>query len=130
MADYKLAKPLRIRCAECGGEITTGRSDKKFCCDSCRHTYNNRNKRFYRSYKLKVENSLERNHKVLENLLKMGISEISMSDILNLGFNPAFITSFQRNGCHTECSCYDITFILMDSKIIGIRHLAKLHTVD
>jgi len=128
MAEYRLAKP--VQCAECGSAITSGRTDKKFCCDSCRNTYNNRNKRIYQHYKLKVDNCLIRNHKLLDNLIRLGITEISMADFINMGFNPSFITSFKRSGCHMECCCYDISFILMDSKIIGIRHLAKLQGVE
>ena len=65
------------RCLFCGELIPGGRSGKKFCSESCKNRYHN-NRRYPRreEVKKKVIRSLERNHLILEKLVRLGISSL------------------------------------------------------
>lgn len=95
------------RCAECGA-ILHGRSDKKFCDDQCRSTFNNK------SYALeyKTVNSINRillsNRRILGSLLKGSDTSIKWSQLLALGFNPDYCTAISRSkGNDLVYHCYE-----------------------
>ena len=54
-------------CPECGTKII-GREDKKFCCDGCRNTYNNRNNKDAINLIRNTNNALRKNWRILEEL--------------------------------------------------------------
>ena len=124
MENYKDPSGMAARCLECGNRLEYGRSDRKFCCDTCKNKYHNRGKTNHKAGKLKVMNAIDRNFRVLDNLLKLNISTIPLSDAACLGFNPAFVTSHAKNGRHMEYCCYDIAFSLSETKIFNIRRLS------
>ncbi|MHA6698039.1 hypothetical protein [Chryseobacterium sp. A321] len=53
-----------MNCLECG-ERLVGRSDKKFCNDSCRNTYNNKNNKDTSNLMRSINSQLRRNYKIL-----------------------------------------------------------------
>ena len=59
---------MEKRCLECG-EMLHGRTDKKFCSDACRNTYNNKLKSVAGSqYVRKVNGILKRNRNIMAEL--------------------------------------------------------------
>ena len=109
------------RCLECGEPIAYGgRSDRKFCCDSCRNSYHNRLHHDSRMIRHRVSSSIEKNYTVLSKLLRSGITTMSLGDLAQMGFVPEFVTAYRRVGQHVECRCYDIIYYKTSTRIFSI----------
>ncbi len=115
------------RCLECGDRIRYGRTDRKFCCDKCKNSYNNRKTRVSRNFKLKVRNAIEKNYEILESLVKSELSSISLSEIAMMGFKVDFVTSYHKVGSHHEYWCYDIRYYLSDSRLFEIQRVVPFN---
>lgn len=113
------------RCLECGDEIGYGRTDRKFCSLSCKNRYNNRKNQDSRRTKLKVLNALNRNHEILDGLLKMGMTEMNISDLKHLGFDTDYMTSCYRTRGHTEFCCFDIRYHVTPTRITSIFRMKR-----
>lgn len=125
--DY-MNKPTRnvSRCLECGDKISYGRTDKKFCSDECKNRHHNHKSRADRFIKRKTIAVLEKNHEILEGLVKAGVDAVLLSEILLMGFNPAYVTSFTRVNHHDVYACFDITYIMTPSKLCSISKIRNL----
>lgn len=115
----------RGRCLECGDDITYGRSDRKFCCEHCKNKYNNRKIRSIRSARIKVNSAIDRNYRILDDLLKKGISSIGILDILSMGYSLEYMTSCLRSRYHQEFRCYDIRYQMSERRVFGIERIEK-----
>ncbi|MCS6980942.1 MAG: DUF2116 family Zn-ribbon domain-containing protein [Flavobacteriales bacterium] len=95
------------RCLECG-DVLIGRSDKKFCNDSCRSAYNNRQARGARSPTVRrIQRILLRNRHILEELVGQGeTAKVSGQKLRTLGFNFQYHT-------HTYTSKKQTTYIFI-----------------
>lgn len=114
-------------CLECGDRIRYGRSDKKFCSDECRNrNYNERSKKS-RSYKRRVIGILLRNYDILEGLLNSDVSSADLMGLVSSGFVPSLMTSSRKCGAHYECGCFDIRYIMTQTRIYSI---AKIENFD
>lgn len=79
-------------CLECS-EPLIGRSDKKFCDDSCRSAYNNNlNKDSYNIVR-NVNNRLRKNYRILQNLNPNEKTKVSKSKLSSKGFDFNYFTS-------------------------------------
>ena len=108
-------------CLECGGGMdSVGRSDRKFCCEQCKNRYNNRKSHEYRGLHMKVLRALDKNHEILDNLLRSKITSIDLGDLALLGYDLDFSTSYRKNGIHSEYRCFDIKFLCTDKRIFKI----------
>ncbi|APQ16727.1 hypothetical protein [Maribacter hydrothermalis] len=84
-------------CCHCSKELR-GRTDKKFCDPQCKSAYQYQiekynPERFYN----KVDNQLKLNRKLLKEYNKGGKVTIRSNVLLELGFNPNFITHYWKN---------------------------------
>lgn len=79
-------------CPECGDKII-GRSDKKFCSDHCRNSFNNRKNKDTSKLLRDVNSILLKNHRILKDLFAEGIEKIHRDKLLLKGFNFDFVTS-------------------------------------
>ena len=113
-------------CLECGSSIKYGRTDKKFCCDECKDRHHNSKARSGRMIKRRVLSILERNYEVLDDLVKSGIDAVWLSDLLTLGFNPYFATSFLRRQSKEEYTCFDIHYIMTPHRVSSISKIRNL----
>jgi predicted nucleic acid-binding Zn ribbon protein len=82
-------------CPECGYEII-GRSDKKFCSDQCRNTYNNRLKKDSNNYIRKISSILRKNRRILKELNPQGKIKIQKMKLVEKGFNFNYFTNIYR----------------------------------
>ncbi len=114
----------KSKCLECGDLIEYGRQDKKFCCDSCKNRFNNRRTRGSRSAKLKILSSLERNYSILDNLLKINITSMSVLELQHLGFKLDCVTSYQKVRRHNVFLCFDISFTVIADRVTSITRLS------
>ncbi len=81
---------------ECA-EILRGRSDKKFCSDYCRNTYNNRKYAVSNGNVRHVNGILRRNRRILKEIRESGLKRISERKLLDKGFRINYNT-----GCRVK----------------------------
>ena len=122
--DYSKRLPRNTpRCLECGDKISYGRSDKKFCCEDCKNRHHNHKTRSSRSVKRKIVSALERNYDILEGFVKAGEETVKLSEVMALGFNPGYATSFRKVGHHQMYECFDITYVMTASRLCAISKI-------
>lgn len=109
------------RCLECGDHIVYGRIDKKFCCDQCKNKYNYKRHQSEKAVRTRVFSCLGRNYTILNKLLAMEVHSIDISDVIQMGFNPDFITSFRKISKHEEYRCFDIRYLRMPTRLVSIE---------
>lgn len=108
----------RVCCLYCGRIIPYGRSDKKFCSALCKNRYHNRRKNAdSRPAIRRVLRILDRNHSILDKLLKLDIQSLDRLTLLSLGFNLGYATSYKKAGVHHEYACFDIRYQLTPTRI-------------
>ena len=109
-------------CLECGDPIYYGRADRKFCCDVCKNSWHNRKKRMsWERYKQKTVQILEKNHEILSRLLSIQMTSIDKVDLVQMGYNFNYVTSYQKI-CHRDrYCCFDIRYDATDRRIFHIE---------
>ncbi len=82
------------KCLSCGKKIK-GRSDKKFCCESCKNDYHNCNRsRKPAIFKLQ-RSAAKRNRSLLVNIEASGVEVISENELKKSGFNFEGLTGIK-----------------------------------
>lgn len=89
---YTNPNPMEKQCLECGDTIR-GRSDKKFCTDSCRNAYNNRVNNYTNKTIKRVNHILRKNRRILESLNPDGKNTVHGSMLRDKGFNFKYFTN-------------------------------------
>lgn len=95
-----------------------GRSDKKFCDDYCRTTFNNELKSAENNYVRNVKNALGKNRRILESLLPNDgqKARASRDKLLQLGFQFKYITHTHINQKgNTYHFCYEYGYLPLDN---------------
>ena len=118
--DSKDEKP---HCLMCGNTLINGRLPRKFCDRKCRNDYHNKEVRQVRLSRMKVNTRLDKNYAILKNLIALGVSELSMPLMLQLGFIPDYFTSCYIEGESRLCCCYDIQFRVRYSCVCDIKQV-------
>ena len=80
------------QCPECGEKII-GRTDKKFCSDGCRNTYNNRMNKDQKNLMRNINNRLRKNWRILEQLNPHQKTKKTRAQLIALGFDFNYFTS-------------------------------------
>jgi hypothetical protein len=94
-------------CLECGKTIF-GRADKKFCSDSCRSAYNNRNLSSISNYVRKINHLLNKNRKILESLNTDGKKKVHRDQLVKAGFEFNYFTNTYTTKAGDEYRfCYE-----------------------
>lgn len=94
-------------CLDCG-ETIKGRSDKKFCSDQCRNSYNNRLNRSEINFIRNVQNILRRNRRILNELSSKEPTRVYRDELIERGFNFTFHThTFTTKDGETYYFCFD-----------------------
>jgi hypothetical protein len=105
------------RCLECG-TVIKGRIDKKFCDDACRNNYNNKHGSSKSELFQRVNRSLMRNRRILEQLLdsddKMRVHEGTLS---SQGFNFNYLTHIVETPHGSRYYfCYEYGYMPLDEE--------------
>lgn len=108
---------MKRNCPECG-EIITGRTDKKFCNDYCRNTYNNKQNSSTNNYVRSINTILRKNRKILQTLLPpKGKGIVKSEKILSQGFNFNFHThTYVTKKGDTYYFCYEYGYLALKDK--------------
>ena len=107
-------------CQECDEPIK-GRSDKKFCSDSCRNAFNNHFNRDSTNLMRRVNRTLRKNKMVLEKLNPNGKSKASKKVLLQKGFNFDYHTNTYttKNG-NTYYFCYEQGYLPLGNEMFAL----------
>ncbi|HPF09812.1 MAG TPA: hypothetical protein PKW08_10550 [Flavobacteriaceae bacterium] len=101
-------------CIECG-ERLIGRSDKKFCSDSCRNAHNNALNRDSKNHVRNVNNRLRKNHRILEALNTGDKTKVKKPTLQKHGFLFDYHTStYTTQNGHTYFYVYDQGYLPLD----------------
>lgn len=107
-------------CLDCG-EVIKGRSDKKFCNDICRNSYNNKINSDTTNYVRNVNNILRKNRRILEETLKGETTTIPKQKLIDKGYNLKFYTNhiITKNN-HQYVYCYEFGYLFLDKEMVLI----------
>lgn len=104
-------------CRLCG-KILRGRSDKKFCDDYCRASYNNELKGAANNLVRNINYALSKNRRILESLLPTTeqTAKTQQHQLLQKGFSFRFYTHtyVAKNG-NTYFYCYDYGYLPLEN---------------
>ena len=104
-------------CPECG-KIFSGRSDKRFCSDSCRSNHFRRTARDRMATTRLVTSTLMRNYSILGELVSDGIGSVPAKRMEYMGFDFALFTSCRRSGLlGITYFCFDIAYRVRGRKV-------------
>ena len=88
-------------CLECGEKIV-GRTDKKFCSDACRNSYNNTVNKDSKNLMRNTNNWLRKNYRILEALNPEQKTKVSRAKLIEKGFDFKYFTSIYTTKVGTE----------------------------
>lgn len=108
-------------CLECQKPLL-GRTDKKFCDDGCRNTFNNRRNSETNTMVRSVNSLLKKNRSILQQLLpESGKMSVSEKTLKILGFNFDYFTSiYDTKKGNTYRFCYEYGYLKIDEGVYVI----------
>lgn len=111
---------MEKNCLECG-EIIRGRSDKKFCSDQCRTSYNNQLKQETNSLVKKVNYTLRKNRRILSDLNPNGKAKIHRKTLLDMGFNFNYHTNIYKTKTgNTYYFCFEQGYLHIEDGFLAL----------
>lgn len=115
-------------CLTCGDTLK-GRSDKKFCDDFCRNSYNNQLKLDSNNYIRNIKNALGKNRRILQDLLPADKDTfITPKDtLLQKGFHFKYHTHvYENQEKKIYYYCYDYGYLpLKDDRYLIVKRKKK-----
>lgn len=109
-----------ITCMECGTEFK-GRSDKKFCTDQCRSSFNNRLNADSNNTVRNINNALRKNRRILDELLSEKKDRVSRDKLTQKGFTFKYHThSFTSKTGKNYLFYYDRGLMLLENNMFYI----------
>lgn len=106
--------PVCLNCKK----VLKGRTDKKFCDDYCRNSYNNQLKATKNNLVRNVNNALGKNRRILESFFKKEdeITKSTKEKLLQKGFQFKYITQIYTNKKgNVYYFCYDIGYLPLEN---------------
>ncbi len=95
-----------------------GRSDKQFCDDYCRNTYNTHLKSNRNNYIRRVNSALLKNRKLLKSLLPDGqeMAKVHEKKLISLGFQFRYHThTYTTKKGHHYIFCYEYGYLSIEN---------------
>ena len=106
------------KCLECGEKIV-GRSDKKFCSDYCRNSYNNKIDKDSKNLIRNINNRLKKNYKILSELNTLGKTKVTRRKLIEKGFDFQLFTSIYTTKTeNTYFYVYDQGYLILDNDML------------
>jgi len=103
-------------CQACHKPIR-GRSDKKFCNDYCRNTFNNNLKASTNNLVRNINNTLGKNRRILEGIFtkEEEITKTTKEKLLQKGFQFKFFThTYTNKKGNVYFFCYDLGYLPLE----------------
>lgn len=113
---------MQQKCKSCG-DILVGRTDKKFCSDQCRNTFNSKIKRESEKTIIHINKILRRNRKILKQFNPEGKTTIRREFLDKLGFEFSYHTHTHTTiNENTYKFCYEYGYLeLANEKVLIIN---------
>jgi len=111
-----------MNCKECGDRLV-GRSDKKFCSDYCRNTFNNRKYRDRREAMRSTNRILKQNYQILLSYYQSGKTVTRTDELEQNGFNFNYFTRFQNDSGEKKAYCYDIAYSVINQEKVYLERI-------
>jgi hypothetical protein len=120
LSQPKIRIDMQKLCLSCG-EPLLGRSDKKFCSDSCRNNYHHQisgeNTNFIRN----INNQLKRNRMILSELNPDGKANVKRENLLKSGFNFKYFThQYKTKDGRTYYFVYDQGYTIYENDFLTL----------
>lgn len=116
-------EPTKRACTACG-KIIRGRTDKRFCNDHCRNTYNNNLRAPENAYIRSITLSIRKNRSILQMVLgKKKNRHVNRAQLIEQGFRFRYHTHLENlsKGNDIVC-CYDVGYQTIEQdKILVLR---------
>ena len=108
-------------CLECKKTLI-GRSDKRFCDDACRNSYNYRQNSDHTNLIRKINHTLRKNRRILQEVLgEEGMLKISKEKMLLQGFDLKYHThNFTNVKGQTSYFIYEYGYLLLVNNLLLI----------
>ena len=119
---YLALSVIKKVCLSCAKPLTGGRSDKKYCNDSCRNDYSNKLNSAANSLVRNTNNALGKNRRILEKLIAGRPSaKVTQLVLFAEGFQFQFHTQNTTNSKgNTYFFCYDYGYMPLDDNLFLI----------
>jgi len=105
---------------ECGSAIV-GRKDKRFCDDQCRSAFYNKQNSDSSNLVRRVNNTLRKNRKILEELNPKGKAVVLRDDLLSRGFSFNYCTSIYKTKTgNIYHFCYEYGYLELEDNRISL----------
>ena len=102
-------------CPDCG-EIIKGRTDKKFCSDACRNSYNNKRNADVSNYVRSINNILRHNRRIIEELAPGDKATTHKSKLLEKGFDFGYYTNtYKTQKGAVYYFCYEYGYLPLEN---------------
>ena len=105
------------RNCHCCGQVLYGRSDKKFCDDGCRNTFNNQQNSIQNKEMRSINTVLKRNRAILLAKLPEGKKQVKVpkEQLLVMGFNLRYMTHqlVLPSGLSAQF-CYELGLVFLE----------------
>ncbi|MDR0968945.1 MAG: hypothetical protein LBM67_00190 [Lentimicrobiaceae bacterium] len=106
---------MESNCLHCGEKLL-GRSDKKFCNDSCRNNYHHQLNHEQINLIRNINNILKRNRHILTTFNPEGKAIVTRQQLLNQGFNFKYFTSiYTTRDARTYYFVYDQGYLAIEN---------------
>jgi hypothetical protein len=117
------------KCLACDKPIK-GRSDKKFCDDSCRNNYNNQLNSDSRPVMRNINNILRKNRRILEELLTNSNKKVLVVErkkLIEKGFHFEYFTEQNKPDKKKEYYyCYDYGYRTIDNdRVAAVKNTRR-----
>ena len=117
----------RKHCEYCG-KMVHGRSDKKFCDDYCRSSFNNERRVVDSKEMRNIINTLKLNRNILESIVAGGVEKVKVpkEKLTRLGYNFRYHTETNTNWKGNFYTyCFDYGFLQLDNDWLLILRVFK-----
>jgi hypothetical protein len=106
-------------CLECKQTIK-GRSDKRFCDDACRNSYNNKQNSDQTNFVRQINYSLRKNRRILEESLgEEGTIKLNKEKLLRQGFDLKYHTHiFTNMKGQSYHFVYEYGYLVLDNDLL------------
>ena len=111
------AQNKTAHCLTCDKHVK-GRTDKKFCDDYCRNSFNNQLKATQNNLVRNINNALGKNRRILESLIHTTeeIAKTHKDKLLEKGFQFKYMThTYTNKKGNVYFFCYDLGYMPLDN---------------
>lgn len=120
--EYAALTVVKKTCLNCAKPLVTGRTDKKYCNDTCKNEYSNKLNSAVNNLVRNTNNALGKNRRILEKLIAgQPNNKVTKLAFLMEGFQFQFHTQTSVNSKgNTYFFCYDYGYMQLEDNLFLI----------